>query len=223
MALRLAEVEPRNYIYVCTPTGDEPPEMIEHWLQLGNLLGSRVLPIMADTLDNLILKHKAIPNFRMRFCTRVLKIEPFVRYLKAVTPATSYVGVRFDEAEREAGDYSQVEGVVMDFPMRRWKWTLHDVRNYLVKRGIEIPRRTDCMKCFFQRLDEWYRLWRDRPEVWAKAVEHEERLGQTFRTSGRDSWPTKLTDMAAEFERGHIPQRARNDVLSDLQCRVCRM
>ncbi len=30
MALRLAKVEPRDYEYVITPTGDELPEMIEH-------------------------------------------------------------------------------------------------------------------------------------------------------------------------------------------------
>ena len=31
LALRLAEIEPREYIYVCTPTGNEPPEMFAHW------------------------------------------------------------------------------------------------------------------------------------------------------------------------------------------------
>jgi hypothetical protein len=30
--LRLAEVEPRDYVYVITPTG-ELPEMIAHWLK----------------------------------------------------------------------------------------------------------------------------------------------------------------------------------------------
>jgi 3'-phosphoadenosine 5'-phosphosulfate sulfotransferase (PAPS reductase)/FAD synthetase len=222
MALGLAEFEPRQYIYVCTPTGDEPPEMIDHWLRLSELLGARILPLMASTLDSEIQRQNHIPNFRQRWCTRILKIEPFARYLRAIKPATSYVGIRFDEAEREAGDYSQIDGVETDFPLRRWRWTLHDVRNYLAKRGVEIPRRTDCMKCFFQRLDEWYRLWRDRPEVWAKAVEHETKIGQTFRTPGKDDWPTRLADLGREFERGRIPQRARSDSLALLQCRVCR-
>src|SRR5262245_57635555 len=110
MALRLVEVEPRDYTFVCTPTGDEPPEMIEHWLKLGDLLGSRILPLMVSTLDREIEKQGHIPNFRARWCTRILKIEPFARYLKALSPATSYVGIRFDEALREAGDYSQLEG-----------------------------------------------------------------------------------------------------------------
>ena len=31
MALRLAEIEPQDYVYLCTPTGDELPEMEQHW------------------------------------------------------------------------------------------------------------------------------------------------------------------------------------------------
>ena len=223
MALRLAEIEPRPYIYVCTPTGDEPPEMIEHWLKLGELLGTKILPIMVSTLDREIEKRNHIPGFRQRWCTRILKIEPFAGYLHSVAPAISYVGIRFDEPQRAAGDYSRLDEVEMDFPLRRWRWTLHDVRSYLAKRHVEIPRRTDCMKCFFQRLDEWYRLWRDRPEVWAKAVEHETRTGQTFRTQGKDDWPTSLADLGREFERGRIPRRAHHDSLAELQCRVCKL
>ena len=45
MALRLAEIEPRQYQFVCTPTGDELPEMVDHWLHLGGLLGSPLLPV----------------------------------------------------------------------------------------------------------------------------------------------------------------------------------
>jgi 3'-phosphoadenosine 5'-phosphosulfate sulfotransferase (PAPS reductase)/FAD synthetase len=49
MALWLNENEPRDYTWVCTPTGDELPEMFEHWRKLGNLLGKKLLPIMAHT------------------------------------------------------------------------------------------------------------------------------------------------------------------------------
>jgi tRNA(Ile)-lysidine synthase TilS/MesJ len=30
MALRLAEVEPQPYVYICTPTGNEPASMMAH-------------------------------------------------------------------------------------------------------------------------------------------------------------------------------------------------
>jgi hypothetical protein len=42
LALHLAEIEPRDYTYLITPTGDELPEMVEHWEKLEQLLGKPV-------------------------------------------------------------------------------------------------------------------------------------------------------------------------------------
>jgi 3'-phosphoadenosine 5'-phosphosulfate sulfotransferase (PAPS reductase)/FAD synthetase len=81
LALRLAEVEPREYLYVCTPTGDELPEMFDWWKSLGSILGSQIKPIMETTLKETIERHKCLPNFRMRFCTREIKIIPYRRFL----------------------------------------------------------------------------------------------------------------------------------------------
>lgn len=63
MALRLAEVEPQDYTYVCTPTGDEPPEMFAHWRKMGDLLGKPILPIVGGTLQGLIKRQNALPNW----------------------------------------------------------------------------------------------------------------------------------------------------------------
>jgi 3'-phosphoadenosine 5'-phosphosulfate sulfotransferase (PAPS reductase)/FAD synthetase len=76
MALRLAEVEPRDYTYVCTPRGNELPEMFEHWNRLGELLGKRLHPVLGGTLVGLVERWNALPNWRQRWCTRMLKIEP---------------------------------------------------------------------------------------------------------------------------------------------------
>lgn len=102
LALELLEREPRPYVYVCTPTGDEGPEMFAHWRNLGELLGRRILPIMAGTLDGLIREQSAIPNFKERWCTRKLKIEPFIKWLREQLkdgPVVAYVGLRADAPE----------------------------------------------------------------------------------------------------------------------------
>lgn len=223
MALRLAEVEPRDYVYVCTPTGDEPPAMFEHWLALGTLLGKPILPVMGGTLAGLIEQQNALPNWRQRWCTRMLKIEPYARWLQTQLPATSYVGLRADEEEREGGDYSDIPGVVMDFPMRRWGWGLEDVLGYLNEKGIEIPKRTDCLKCFFQRLIEWHEFWREHPESWAEGERLEELTGHTFRSPGRDTWPASMKGLRERFEAGDVPKDTRKDPLNALKCRVCRL
>jgi len=223
MALRLMEVEPRDYTYVCTPTGDEPPEMFEHWLKLGKILGKAIQPIMGGTLSGLIVKQNALPNWRQRWCTRKLKIEPYAAWLAQQGPCVSYVGLRADEPEREGGDYASIPGVVMKFPMRDWGWDLQDVMQYLKDREISIPKRTDCLKCFFQRLIEWYEYWKDHPESWAEGEKLEALTGHTFRSPGRDTWPASMAGLRARFEAGDIPKETRKDALAELKCRVCRL
>ena len=224
MALRLADVEPRDYVYVCTPTGNEPPAMFAHWRHLSALLGKPLTPVVGGTLESIIAEQGAIPNWRMRFCTRMLKIAPFAAWLAQHSPATAYVGLRADEAEREGGDYLDVPNVTMRYPMREWGWTLTDVLAYLDDKGVTIPKRTDCQLCFFQRLSEWHDLWRDDPQAWANGERLEAEIGATFRSPGRDSWPAAMKDLRAEFERGNMPKDAgQPDLFADLKCRVCRI
>ena len=154
MALRLAEAEPAEYEFCITPTGRELPVMNEHWAKLECLLGKPLIRVPAPTLVELIVKYKAVPNFRMRFCTRQIKIEPFQAYDASKSPAVCYVGIRADETDgREGSDHSKLEGVTQDFPLARWGWHIGDVRNYLRKRGVDVPERTDCDWCYNPEMD----------------------------------------------------------------------
>lgn len=153
----------------------------------------------------------------------MLKIEPYAAWLLQHTPATSYVGLRADEPEREGGDYLDIPDVTMRFPMREWGWTLTDVLSYLEARGVIIPERTDCRLCFFQRLPEWYALWRDDPEGWAEGERMEAQTGHTFRSPGRDAWPAGMADLRQQFEQGQIPRGTEGDLFASLKCRVCRI
>jgi 3'-phosphoadenosine 5'-phosphosulfate sulfotransferase (PAPS reductase)/FAD synthetase len=222
MALRLAEVEPRDYIYVCTPTGDEPDEMFAHWRTLSAMLGKPLTPIVAGTLSGLIEQQQALPNYRMRWCTRMLKIEPFAAYMLKLGDCTSYVGIRADEPEREAGDYTNIPGVEMRFPLREWGWGLKEVVGYLESKGVCIPKRTDCELCFFQRLGEWHELWKTNPNKWAEGERLEAAMGHTFRSPSRDTWPAGMKGLRERFEAGDIPRPFR-DREGDLKCRVCRL
>lgn len=232
MALWLAENEPRDYTYICTPTGDEPAAMFAHWRKLGDLLGKPIRPVMSgQTLDSLIRGYGALPNWRMRWCTRQLKIEPTKQFLMTVAPAVSYVGLRADEEERE-GIYGDIAGVTQRFPLRELGWGLRDVIGYLKARVVEIPKRTDCRVCFYQRLGEWWDLWRDDPEGFAYGEEMEALTGHTFRSPGRDSWPAGLKDLRAEFERGRCPKDREDAMQMDLDianverpemCRACSL
>ena len=228
LALRLRELNPDvDYTYVCTPTGDELPEMYAHWRELGERLGKRILPVMHTTgLKGVIRKEGMLPNFRARFCTRILKIEPYRTWLKANAPCVSYVGLRADEEGRAGGAYSDIPGVTMRFPLREWGWTERHVWQYLDSTQVKIPYRTDCARCYHQRIGEWWSLWKDHPELWADAEHDEREIGATFRTPGRDTWPTALVELRQAFESGRVPRTVK-ETLSGLRdvgvCRVCSL
>ncbi len=236
LVLRLAEINPGiDFEPICTPTGNELPEMFAHWRYLEGLIGKKILQVKSEhTLESLIDYYSALPNDRMRWCTRILKIEPTLEFLEKHSPCIFYVGLRYDEPEavRGGGVYDDIDGVEQVFPLREWGWREKDVWDYLQKRGVNIPRRTDCDVCYHQRLGEWYNLWKDNPERFESGIQMEARVSKsrgrphTLRNSARDTWPASLAELGEEFKRGRIPAGA--DVNIDLFggggiCRVCTM
>lgn len=219
LALRLKELEPDlDPIYFCTPTGDELPAMLAHWEALERILGPITRVRAKVDLNGLIDEFAALPNWRQRWCTRILKIEPCLAFMKANAPATLYVGLRADEEERK-GIYG--EEVTIRFPLREWGWGLKEVRGYLAERGVKIPERTDCARCYGQRLIEWKRLWKNHPTIYAEAEEQERRTGATFRSPARDTWPADLCSLRREFESGRKVRGEDEDAGN--QCRVCSL
>lgn len=175
MALRLMEIEPRDYEFICTPTGNELPAMLAHWDKLEMMLGKPLLKIAhPGGLEGLMSEMWMIPNFRARWCTRVLKIEPTIKYMATLAKGSvMYVGLRADEEERQ-GIFG--EDLVVDFPMRRWGWKESDVWAYLQKLQVKIPNRSDCAWCYGQRLGEWYALWKKHPNIYMLLVNFTSRL-----------------------------------------------
>jgi hypothetical protein len=174
----------------------------------------------------LIVQNRALPNWRQRWCTRQGKIEPTIAYLMTLPEPPIYcVGLRADEDVREGlyGDFATYR-----YPLRDWNWNARDVLDYLDARGIHPPPRTNCMLCYDQQLPEWWNLWKDRPAEFAKGELLEERIGHTFRSPSRDTWPAALKDLRERFEAGHIPrgadyQRSLFDEERYGRCRVCRL
>lgn len=233
LALRLAEVEPRDYIYAITPTGNEPAEMIAHWKKVSDLLGKPLTVVHGGkSLQGLIKEQKMLPRHSARWCTRMLKLDPYYKWLANNTPCVSYVGLRADEDGRAGMQFPGSDQIEMRFPMKEWGWTIDDVQGYLRDKGVTIPERTDCSLCFWQRIGEWFVLWRDDPEAYAEgerleAIVTEARgVSATFRSPQRDSWPAGLADLRREFEAGRVPERSLKMMDKRREsgaCRICTL
>ena len=216
MVVRMAELGER-FACLFTPTGNELPELLIHLHAIIDRIDRPLVEPENQTLLFWIDHYQALPSWRMRWCTRRIKIEPCIAYLTNHPGSTLAVGLRADEETRVGlyGDYAQYR-----YPLQEWGWELDDVLEYLADKQIMVPARTDCALCYGQRLSEWYRLWRDYPAEFEKGVELERRIGHTFRSTQRDSWPAALHDLRTEFERGRVPRGVGD---ANTACRVCRL
>ena len=238
LALRLRELNPdTRYEYIYNETGDELPEMVAHIERLSCLLGAEIRKVRLErqgqpvTLNDLIASQNCIPSHRMRYCTRMLKIQPTVAYIARIRAdgddPVLYVGLRADEETREGIYGGRVRSV---FPFREWGWGVAEVWGYLRQRGVKVPRRTDCARCYAQRIDEWWRLWKLHPEIYQSAVDQEAAIGYTFRKKDHGTWPVGLADLRRDFERGRVPKVVADaqvglfgDMADEGACRVCRL
>lgn len=148
------------------------------------------------TLYTLIDHFQALPNFRMRWCTRMLKIQP-------------------------------TEAFMRRFPLREFGMDEKAVWAFLKERKISIPRRTDCALCYHQKIVEWKALYTRHPDLFQRGIAYEESTGYTFRTPGRDTWPTRLVELAEAFAagrevRGEEAYWERVDN-GESPCRVCSL
>lgn len=218
LALALVESEPRDYEFICNETGDELPEMQEHWRRLEGMLGKPLVRVRHERgLNAEIEFQNMLPSVFARAPTRILKIEPTIDYMATLPPGSVlYVGLRADEEMRK-GLFG--EDITVDFPLRRWGWGLQHVVNYLEYREVCIPERTDCARCPYQRLGEWRDLYFKHPPLYAEAVAQEKAIGATFRSPGRDTWPADLESLAKEFDAG----RKLREFKKTASCRVCSL
>ena len=216
LVLRLAELN-EDFACLFTPTDDELPLLRDHLHAVIDLIKRPLIVPPNKSLEFWINFHNALPNWRMRWCTRQIKIQPCIDWLTLHPGKTLVIGLRADEEDREGlyGDYATYR-----YPFREWGWKLADVLAYNAARNVRVPDRTDCAVCPYQRLIEWWELWKLYPDRWARGEAWEAQTGHTFRSAQRDSWPAAMRDLRAEFENGRVPKDTRP---AQQRCRVCSM
>lgn len=217
MALRLSEMG-ADFRLLHTATGNELPGVREHLERVVAATGAELIDLEAPTLEELINEQECLPSWRMRWCTRMIKIEPMARWLHENRGCMLAVGLRADELGRVGGTYDNADAGI-SYPLREWGWNEQRVIEYCSERGYSPPDRTDCAVCFFQTLSEWWTLWKEHPELYAQGEQWEKQIGHTFRSPSRDTQPASMADLRLKFEAGYTPRQTRRKTT----CRVCSM
>lgn len=159
-------------------------------------------------------------NNRQRWCTRLIKIEQCIAWLQRNPGTTLCVGLRADEPERQ-GLYG--EHATYRYPLREAGLDINGVLALCDRYDMRPKFRTDCAVCPYQRLAEWYWLWRDHRDLWVQGEAWEAATEHTFRSPSRDTWPAAMKDLRARFEHGDVPERSLKNMARDQACRVCSL
>jgi 3'-phosphoadenosine 5'-phosphosulfate sulfotransferase (PAPS reductase)/FAD synthetase len=252
LAIYMRDRVPQMEYFFCD-TGRELPETYEFVQRLEIVLGKRIARLNAERdFDHwLHVYGGALPSAQMRWCTKNLKIKPFEAWI-GDDPAYTYVGIRADE-DRE-GYVSHKPNLTPVFPFKDDGLEKADILRILDEAGVGLPdyyrwrTRSGCFFCFFQRKYEWVRLADEHPELFAKAIEYEDKVsyeeramkgrqftwsqGETLRELiGRREEIVRAHEEAAARELAMRPNRPLVEVLGEvldaeddtLPCQMCQI
>lgn len=190
------------------------------------------LPITEDSdgrdIWQVFRDERMLGNGRNTMCSRILKQERSLAYLKAHQPATLYLGYTLEEggrAQRALGRYA-VEGINVAFPLIEHKLgkaeCLHRISNCW---GLSLPSRYDflnhanCIPCVKGKKAYWGLMYLKERQAWDRAVQAEKEFGFTIFTEA-GSLEEELENclrLANEYLGKREAERAQTD-LFELPC-----
>ena len=198
--------------YFFTDTGNELPEVYKFLYKLEGFLGCEIARLNTQKSFEYYLEqfNYFLPSPNSRWCTRVLKIEPFKKWVKpdiekGVT-INNFVAIRSDEAHR--GAITNEHGMKTILPFVEDDIDKADVKELLASSGLGEPEyykwrtRSGCTFCFYQRKVEWLGLLERYPDAFARAKELEELSCQ----NGKFTWmpKEKLEDLECPKRQASI-------------------
>jgi 3''-phosphoadenosine 5''-phosphosulfate sulfotransferase (PAPS reductase)/FAD synthetase and related enzymes len=222
-------------------TGVELPETYEYIQRFEAIFGIEVVRLTA--LDLLGMREKGdrkpfdvflheyyggfMPAPSARWCTRVLKIRPFERYI-GTDKAYSYIGIRADENRQgyqtKTGKpllLSEKPNILPVYPFKDEGLMLADIKRLLDESGLGLPpyyswrSRSGCYFCFYQQIGEWQGLKQHHPDLFEKAKAYEKVEG------GK---PYTWVDGRSLGEIERINQRYEVPAREDMEgCAMCHL
>jgi hypothetical protein len=144
--------------------------------------GSRSLPIPVRMPDT------GAPGTRS--CTADFKIAVVARWLREhgatpERPAVTGLGISVDEVHRARSD-SGIAWQRLWYPLLELRLRRSDCAEVIRRAGLPVPPKSACWFCPFHRPEEWRRMKRAEPELFARACDLEAQLIARRRALGRD-------------------------------------
>ena len=128
----------------------------------------------SETLEQFCLRRHKVPSFMHRWCTRDFKVIPIRRYIKKSNqyPAICVMGISFDEIARVRTDHPGE--FTYEYPLVGKKLTREDCTQEILKQGWEVPPKSGCFFCPYNRVSRMRQIYETMPEHWQRIKTMEE-------------------------------------------------
>lgn len=182
-----------------------------------------------EPFQALIDRKKRLPNWRERWCTQLLKVQPMIDFMAskghALGEYDDVIGLRYDEGVRVLKGLasSNVSGRRVNYPLARKKVTVSDVHRFWAAQPFDLqlePWQGNCDLCFLKGPKIRQRIIRQKPEIaqWWASNETQEKGKNLRGWWSNQSSVSQLTARARASAESSATPDDEHDVECGLHC-----
>ena len=202
VGLRQRDIKPDLILFA--DTGAERPETYAHVQQISaitQLWWGLEIEVVRSTykgqpegLDDECARKSMLPSLAYggrKGCSMKHKVHPQQKRLKqwmkqqGVNAATKAIGYDANEGHRAINkQQSKIAKAMVEvfwYPLVEWQWSRADCAREVAAAGLPVPGKSACYMCPASKRSEVLALRQDHPELFAKALEIEQRAHATNR------------------------------------------
>ena len=173
-------LEAPDYV-VFADTGSEMPHTYELVEIMKDKCKEAELPFVTvqaeKPLHEAYLEKSGLPVIGIRSCTSKFKVEPINRFMRSKVGmgrkkilASTWIGITTDERRRARP--SENQWTSRRYPLLELDMSRADCEHYLETKGIR-AKKSGCFLCPYQHAQQWNKLKRNHPDLFALALEME--------------------------------------------------
>ena len=127
-------------------------------------------------------KYRMTPSRIHRWCTDKFKVGVVYKYVDR--PCFMFIGIDAGEANR--AKINSNKGVENRWPLIEWGVDRDGCKRLITKAGLNMPMKSGCFYCPFQRVGQWRKLRKEHPNLFCEAQKLERIENEKRAEKGKD-------------------------------------